>query len=338
MKALLNAPAGKTGFPYKKILTYALQVIVLGLLAWFLYQNQDAFDSLKNIRWQQIIWIVLLDTASFLVGSYLNYSMIQRFDPRVTFLDCFLLQYVNNFLNKILPTIGGGAAFRAIYLKQKYRFPYTQFTSTVAGIYVISFSSTALVGIFCLLVIYARFQVFNWILFLAFAGILAACLFIIVYSPQIPPSNRRLLRVMKGVVDGWNLLKRDPKVVILYTFISMVYLVLSALHLLIGYQALGIQTNLIPMLFLSSLGIILAFVNFTPDGIGIKEGIFVFSKNLVRIPQDVLVLGSLVLRGISLVSTFIVGGICYLILMRRFKALDAGETLPADDPVIKGQP
>ena len=76
------------------------------------------------------------------------------------------------------------------------------------------------------------------------------------------------------------------------------------------------------MLFLSTLGIIIAFLNFTPDGIGIKEGVFIFSSDLVQIPAEILVLGSIVLRGISIFTTFIVGGISYILLMRQIKAMD----------------
>jgi len=314
-------------FSYKKALSYLIQVVIVGLLVLYFYQNRDVFESLKNIRWQQIVWIVLLDIAAYLINSILNYSMIRQLDPRVTFLDCFMLQYVNNLLNKILPTIGGGAAFRAIYLKKKYQFPYSQFASTVAGLYVISFSATSLIGIFCLLVIYAWFQVFNWIIFLAFAGILLPTLFIIMASPQIPKSDRRVLRVLKSVVEGWNVIKKKPRFVFAYGFLAILLLLISTLQTYISYEGLGIKTNLIPMLYLSTLGIIMAFLNFTPDGIGVKEGIFIFSKDLVRIPEDILVLGSLYLRGISIFSTFVIGGISYWLLMREMKRID--DSLPA---------
>lgn len=311
---------------YKKIFSYLIQIVVVGLIAWYIYQNRDVFSTLKNIRWQQIAWIVALDIAAFLTNSILNYSMIRQLDSRVTFLDCFMLQYVNNLFNKILPTIGGGAAFRAIYLKKKYDFPYSKFTSTVAGLYVISFSATSLIGLSCLLVIYAQFRVFNWIIFLAFIGILLPTLFIIVASPQIPKSERRLLRILRNVVDGWNVIKKRPRFVFLYLFLSVLLLLITTFQTYVSYQGLGVETNLVPMLYLSSLGIIMAFLNFTPDGIGVKEGFYIFSKDLVRIPEDVLVLGSLYLRAISIVSTFVIGGISYWLLMREMKRIDTDRT------------
>lgn len=323
---MISKSATQKKFGYKNLISIAIQVIILGLLAYYLYRNQDIFSSLKNIHGLQIVWIVLLETGSFFVSSLLNYSMIHRLDKNVSFIDCFMLQYINNLLNKILPTIGGGAAFRAIYLKKKYQFPYLQFTSTVAGLYVISFFSTSLIGIFCLLFIYAQIKVFNWIIFLSFLSILAATLFIMLFSPPIPQSDRRVIKLLKSIVEGWNIIKKEFRLIFFYTLFSITLLILSTLNNMVIYQALGVKTYLVPMLFLSTLGIILAFLNFTPDGIGVKEGIYIYSTNLVQIPGGILILGSLILRAISILTTFIVGGICYWVIMRQIKILDSNGT------------
>jgi uncharacterized membrane protein YbhN (UPF0104 family) len=319
---VIQAPGERKPNRVRAFITNALGALVIGLLGWYLYQNQDILSYLKNINWEQIVFIALLDIAIFLLNSLMNQSMINRLGTRITFLDSYLLQYANNFLNKILPTIGGGAAFRAVYLKLKYQFSYSQFISTVAGIYVISFFSTSLIGLSCLFMIYARFHVFNWVIFLIFLGVCLFCLFIILFSPQIAESDNRIVKVLNSIFEGWRTIKREPKSIFLYALLSIMLLFLSALQTFFSYQALGIKTDLIPMIFLSTLSIILAFLNFTPDGIGVREGVYIFSADLVNIPNDILVLGSLVLRGISICTTFVIGGISYLILTRRLKALE----------------
>jgi uncharacterized protein (TIRG00374 family) len=307
---------------YRGYIINIFSIFIVLLLGLYLYNNRDVLGSLKNIRWTQLLWIMLLDTASFLLGGLLNQSLINRFDPRVTFLDCFFLQYVNNFLNKILPTIGGGAAFRAIYLKRKYQFSYSQFVSTIGGLYVISFLSVALVGIACLLAIYVRYKQFNLVILIAFTALLLPCLFVVLFSPQVPSSNNRFLRILKSIVDGWNIIKQDPKFILIYIGFSIALLLISAFQTFISYQALGVQTNFTSVLFLATLGIILAFLNFTPDGIGVKEGLYIFSAGLVQMPGDILVLGSLVLRGVSFFTTLIMGSISYWILMKELKTQD----------------
>lgn len=318
----MEKPAGENTISYRKYLLHIISVFVFALLALYLYKNRNVLDSLKNVNWQQITWIVALDFSSLLISSLLNKSLLNRFDQRIGFLDCFLLQYGNNFLNKILPTIGGGATFRAIYLKKKYQFPYTKFVSTVAGIYVISFSAVAIIGIACLWTIYIQRNQFNLVILIAFLSFLLPCLFIMIVSPKIPQSDTTFLKLLRSIVSGWEVIKQEPKNVLIYILISIVILLLSALQTLISYQALGVKTDIVSMLFLSTLGIILALLNFTPDGIGVKEGIYLFSANLVQIPGNILILGSLALRGISFCTTLMIGGISYWILMRRLKNMN----------------
>lgn len=300
-------------------------MLVVALLAWYLYKNRDVFSALRHISWQQVLIIILVDTLIFLTSSLMYYAMIQRLDPRVSFQDCLLLQYANNFLNKFLPTIGGGAAFRAIYLKKRYRFPYSHFISTVAGIYIIKFFTTPFIGLMCLLLIYFQTGVYNWLMILGFLCLFLPSLAIIIFSPKIPESNKRLLKALKSMVAGWNLLKKDPKYVLIFGFLSITLLFLTSLKKLIIYQTLDGSANIISMVYLSTLSIIIPLLNFTPGGIGIKEGLYIFSADLVKIPEDILVLGSLVLHGISIIKTTILGGISYLVLMRKLKLLEDKE-------------
>lgn len=306
----------------RSLLSYGLQLVILSLIIWYFSQNVHLLESLRNIRWQHVFGIVALDVTSIFIGSLLNYSMIRRLNTRVTLLDCFYLQYANNLFNKILPTIGGGAAFRAIFLKKKYAFSYTQFASTITGLYVISFSTTAFLGLACLIYIYWRWGIFNLWIFLAFLGILSGALLVIVFSPTIPESKNRFLQTLQRVVASWNAIKQDPKAVVAYAFFSIVLLLLSTAMTWISYQSIGIQPEPVRMLYLSTLGIIMAFLNFTPDGVGVKEAIYVFSKDLVQIPEGTLVLGSMVLRGVSFITTLVFGGGSYFLLLQELKRMD----------------
>jgi uncharacterized protein (TIRG00374 family) len=319
---MMEKPTGRTKTNYRQYVINVVGILVIAALILYLYNNRNVFHFLKNIHWQQILWIIILDTVSFVIGSLQNQSLLNRFNTKVGFIDCFLLQYSNNFLNKILPTIGGGAAFRAIYLKKKYKFPYSQFVSTVAGLYVISFFSVALIGIICLWLIYLKKHQFNLVILIAFIGILLPCLFIIIFSPQIKQGRNRFLKLLSSIMEGWNIIKQQPGNILVYILFSIIILLLSTWQTLISYQALGVKVDLVSMLFLSTLGIILVLLNFTPDGIGIKEGIYLFSASLVQIPGNILVLGSLILRGISLCTTLMIGGISYWVLTQRLKTAE----------------
>lgn len=320
-----NPPIEKQPRSKVRLITTLLGLLALVLLGLYLYQNRDVFSSLRSITAAQVALIIAIETVNFLLGSALNYSMVRRFGYRVSFLDSVVLQYINSFLNKILPTIGGGAAFRAVFLKKKYRFPYSQFAATLGGFYLISFIATALIGLACMAWIYASYGVTNWIIIAAFLALLAPSLFIIFFSPKIPEKNNRILNALRRAVEGWNILKGDKGFIAFYTFLIVLQLLLSTWQLVIAFGAIGVQAGYVQMLFLSSLGIILSFLNFTPDGIGIREVVYVFSAVVVQIPRASLVLGSLVLRALSMVTSLLIGGAGYMVFLRQIKKIEEAE-------------
>jgi len=322
LKILMENSTYRKNLSFRQFVTYLLGVVVLLFLVIFLWKNRDVLLLLKNVSIGPILLIILFDLAIFVITGFMDRSMISRFDSRVSFWDCYMLGYANNFLNKILPTIGGGAAFRAVYLKKKYGLSYSQFVSTIAGLYVISFLPHSLIGMICLLVIFFSQKMFSWLIFLAFMGIFLFCLVTIIFSPKITDEKNSILRFLGSIFEGWHILKGDKKLIATYAFFSMMLLVFAAAQAYLSYDALGVQTNMISMVFLATLGIILAFLNFTPDGIGVKEGVYAFSSNLVQISNGVLVLGSLLLRGISICTTFVIGGICYFYLSRKLNLLE----------------
>ena len=310
-----------------RVVTTLLGLIAIVLLGVYLYQNREIFSSLRSITIGQVILIIAIETINFLLGSYLNYSMVRRFGYQVSYSDSVVLQYINSFLNKILPTIGGGAAFRAVFLKKKYNFPYSQFASTLGGFYLISFIAIALIGLACMVWVYVTYRATNWWIISAFLALIIPSVIIVLFSPKIPDGEGRLFAAIRRIVDGWNTLKKDKGFIAFYTTLIVIQLFLSSWQMLIAFQAIGIQTGYLQVLFLSSLGIILSFLNFTPDGIGIREIVYVFTSSLVRIPQASLVLGSLVLRGLSIFTSLIVGGIGYLEFLKQIKHIEESKNI-----------
>lgn len=320
-----------------KLVTTLLGLVAVVLLGFYLYQNREVFTSLRNITISQIAIILGIETANFLLGSALNYSMVRRFGYHVSYFDSVILQYINSFLNKILPTIGGGAAFRAVFLKKKYQLPYSQFAATLGGFYLISFIATAGIGLASMAWIYQRYGVTNWIIIIAFSALIVPSLIVVFFSPRIPEKKNRILNSLSRAVDGWNLLKKDKGYIAFYTAVIVLQLLLSSWQMFFAFKAIGIQTSYIQVLFLSSLGIILSFLNFTPDGIGIREVVYAFSASIVQISQASVVLGSLVLRALSIITSLIVGGVGYWVFLRQIKEIEEMQNEKPATPRLTGE-
>jgi hypothetical protein len=82
-----------------------------------------------------------------------------------------MLSSVTTAANFVLP-LRAGAAFRAMYMKKVYRFPFSYFASTLAIYYLVTILIASLVGMFCLIVIYVGQGYFRLDLFLLFPTVL----------------------------------------------------------------------------------------------------------------------------------------------------------------------
>jgi uncharacterized membrane protein YbhN (UPF0104 family) len=73
---------------------------------------------------------------------------------------------------------------------------------------------------------------------------------------------------------------------------------------------------------MSSISLVMTFVNITPDSVGIREGVYMFSSDIIDLNSDIILLGSLIIRAIGLINTFVIGGISYLKLASSLKEKD----------------
>ncbi len=292
---------------------YILNIIVIFALAYFLWTNRDSLVHIKRISFTTILIISVIEIFFSVINAVINFKIIKRIsDKRIPFLDILLLQFVNNFFNKIAPK--AGAAYRAYYLKKIYSFPYSKFASTIAGLYVISFLTYSLAGLATSFLIYFKYRVFDWFIILGFLSVLLFNLFLIIINPVIKNPKSKFLKIIKNILDGWNLIKKDKKFIFYLVSLTLLMIILAATELKIIYEGLGYNVSLVRVIFLSSIALFTTIANITPDGLGINELIYGYSNSVLAVPASILVLGSLILRGVRLIVSFILGGLSYFLL------------------------
>lgn len=303
---------------HKKFITNIFTIIVLILMVVYLYENRDVFASLKNLEIKYIVYIVLSQVGTVAVGAFLNQRIIKTLDKSILYKDAFNLQYANNFLNKIISE--GGAVFRGYFLKEIYKLPYTKYISTIAGSYILSFLSYSIVGLISLGYIFiVRGKINYWILTF-FIGLLIGTVVLILVNPCFKnKKNYRVLKWANSILDGWKIIKRDKNELLIFTGLIILMLVLHVPQAVFVYKGLGENMGVFESLYMSSVGIITTFINITPNSIGIKEGIYMFSSDVIGLNSDIILLGALITRAVSLISSFVLGGISYLKLNPRLK-------------------
>jgi len=299
----------------KKSWKTILTVIVLFSLGYYLYKNREVFGELKNLTVEDILIVSGLHILMIATYSLLSKKMMDKIDPKVSYGDNFLLQYANNFLNKIIPK--GGTVFRGFYLKRVYKFPYSKFLSTVGGLYVITFISYSLLGLISLLFVYLETGLYNVVIMAAFLGLLIGTFFIVLLNPNIDRNKNRVFKVLDDILDGWKTIKHYPKEVIIFVILNFIILFFNTLKIQYLYGSLDLKLNFARSLYLSTVSVITMFISVTPDGIGVNEIFYAFSSDILGIAPERLVFGSLVSRAITTAISLIVGGVCYLILIKK---------------------
>ena len=97
-----------------------------------------------------------------------------------------------------------GAALRAVYLKKKHNFNYTNFFVTLYALYVIVFFNVACIGIVVSALIYVKYNIISYFVFgILILTFLVLGIFFIV-PVEIPNQKRRLFQLCKKTIDSWN--------------------------------------------------------------------------------------------------------------------------------------
>lgn len=262
--------------------------------------------------------VILLNVLNVLCAAFINKTVINVLEKKLTYSDSVFLQYSNNLLNKVVTK--GGAIFRGYYLKKIYKLPYSTYASTIAGVYIVTFLSHSVLGLITLLVIYRQSGIYNALILILFSGLLLATLFLIATKSKINFNREtRIGNIIGNLLDGWEKIRTNPKELMLVFLGTFFLLFITLFKNFLVYNALGADLGIVEAAYMSSVNVLVLFINITPAGIGIQEGVYMFSSQLIGLNPDIILLGSLVLRAIVLIPSLLFGGISYMILLKKMR-------------------
>jgi uncharacterized protein (TIRG00374 family) len=302
----------------RRAITNILTVAIFALIAVYLYNNRGVFENLKNIEISLILLIIFFQILTVFSDAFINQRIINILEKNLSFKESLLLQYSNNFINKIFSK--GGAIFRGYYLKSFFNLPYSKYISTLAGLYIIAFLVYSFLGLISLAIIYSRIGVYNLVVTFFFIGFFCVTLFLMLTKSKLKINREtRLGNIVGNLIDGWEQIRKEPRELIIIFVVKLILLSLTVILNILIYKSLGVGLGIVESVYMSTISIMTLFINLTPAGIGIKEGIYMFSSQLISMDPDIILLGSLVGRAIVLIPSVVLGGLSYLILTKKLK-------------------
>lgn len=243
-------------------------------------------------------------------------ALVSIFGIKLKFKEWFGLSVVTSFYNMITPFRGGMAA-RAVYLKEKHKFPYTDFLSSLAGTYVINFLVASFLGLISLFILFEEYQIFNWIVLAIFLFFFIPLLVIVLFSPTFPETKNNFINRFIKVLNGWNLIRKNRKVIATASIVVIIQLFISTFASILSYSVFGIQISFAQALFMACLGSLGILISITPAGLGIQEAIAVFSALVIGITPTQSIPVAILSRIVGMLVIFTLGPIFSYILLKH---------------------
>lgn len=301
---------------HKKILGI---IVLLALIVWLVHYGTSNYEQFKEISFVNpwlLVVIAIIFVVAYIPGSLVNYYTFLPLGLRLKALESYGLAIVTGFYNLITP-FRGGMAVRAVYLKRKYNFTYTNFLATLAASYVLIFFIAAILGLFGILSIYQETGIINLVFVTLFSGLFLVLLFVIAFSPKLPKTRYNWLNRFIEVINGWSIISKNKKIILAISIMSLLQILLSAVGLFLQFQVFGITISYGAAIFLAAMGCLSLIIGITPAGLGINEAIIVFSASTLGITPVQSLSAALAGRFVGFVVLFILGPIFSYFLMKK---------------------
>jgi len=291
-----------------------LVIIVTAVLGYILFRR-ESFANLQITRWELVPVLAGLHLAFLAVNGLSVKVSLEIFSMPLKPREWFSIAVVTT-LGSYVASGAGGMALRAAILKRKFALSYTQFASLLTASYLLNFMLAAVLGLGVCAAYYAEVGFWRWGLLEFFAGIGVSALLITIFRPSFSFATKRVRELVSGIYEGWDTLYSHPWVLGKVGLLLLANFLLQTMMVVVGFALFAIPLPLLPA---SLIAVLLSFsilLSLTPANLGIQEGIGAFLSHLVGFGFHQGLAVMVVLRIVSMLTTFAVGPFCSYFLLR----------------------
>lgn len=294
----------------KKLLKYLKIVITIAVLGFFVYyfiNNKEDLLKVLSVTILPLVGIMISYSIVFYLNGVFIKVILKTFKKKISLIESFYVSVISSLGNYFLP-MRGGAVIRSVYLKKNFEFPYEYFVSTLYGYYIIVFLVNAFVGLISLVVISMKYGITSIPLYLFFGGLFVAMLvlsFVKFPVKKIKGSKNKVidkvLSVIKNILEGWNMIVENKRLLISLIVITLVALVAGIALFYFEFRALSIDASIMNVILYNCLSGVSLLVSITPGSLGIREGIFSITSDILGISNEQIMQLALLDRGVSVI-------------------------------------
>ncbi|MBN1811537.1 MAG: flippase-like domain-containing protein [Anaerolineae bacterium] len=317
----------------RKYWSIVVLVLVVAAIVWYLRSQPYLLAAFRNVSLLAIIYLVGMRLLFLGVNGLFLREFAAKFEVELTSKEWFGLSVVTTMGNYITPFSGGMIA-RAAYLKHRHEFPYAQFATLLASNYLVTFWVIGVVGALALLT-FGKAMWTYWQLFVFFMAVVISISALILFPAVRLPWENRIAKALNTSLAGWKQVKNDRVLLAKLVAYTLVNISLNALCLWVAYDALGSPVPFRSVLLVGLLTSFSLLIGITPGNLGIQEAVVSLSSGLLGIGTGQGLLAALLIRGATIVPTFILGPIFGFLLTRKLAVSQGAEPSVSGDEHLR---
>lgn len=307
----------------KKKLSPYLTLIFLVAFVIYIAHDIHSFTPLLKISAILVVAITVTKFFTYVVNGLFTKWTVEVFTERLKFTEGVYLAILTSIGNYFGPLLGG-ATIRAVYLKKIHKLSYANFTSTLAGYYVILFIANSLLAIVSLLLLSkSSYRSGLLAFFIVWLAVLIALMFV-----RLPAREKlkrlesyRLTKFIIGVVydieSGWQSLIKDKLLVSKLCLLGLAGFLITAVTTVLEFHALGASISIAAVGFYTAMINSSLLINLTPGAIGIRESLLLLTSSVMGITNTQILQVAVIDRGITLLTLIILYATTYFLKPKK---------------------
>ena len=312
---------------WKKLLSTALFVALIALLAGYVHQNRADIAKLLALDAQSIAMMLALALGGCVMNCVYHRILLSTYQIPLSLTDWMGVVFVSNAMAYVLP-MRADLVFTAAYYKRAKGLAYVKSVSMAAGniVFGVVFALLEmLAALLCAGLIDQSWPAALWLVWGAAAVLVAA---FITFSLLVQNRGARILervRLLKDVVEGFNALIRNRallwRLLLCLTLNNLIQLLLY----MACFHAIGLEVTVYEALFYNSVSWLSSIVAIVPGNIGIKEGMMGVATSLMGALFQNGVAVSLLQRVAVMIVYIAMGGVFAYPVWKRWNHSPQGE-------------
>lgn len=306
----------------KNLLSFMVKALVSAALIWYLLSITEFSAVIASLTSASPIWLVLAFITLILgkiITSYRWQVLLKAQEIEIPLRFLIASVFVGQFFNSFLPTTIGGDAMRAfdtaIFSKESTKSVVSVFVDRMIGVFAL-----AVLAVIALTIGFASGQDVSFyvvpvllVFFLCSIGVL------LIFSARLYKLMDQLMRLvhldkaavmLEEAFNSFSLLRTVPRVMVIAFLASL----LLQINVILFYYFIGVSLDLeVSFLYFAMIvpvALVVLLVPFSINGIGIREGIFVYLLTGLGVENKDAIALSWISFGLMLTQG-IIGGVIF---------------------------